>query len=555
MKARLRRMILASLERAVSEGAFAIDGEWPRFQVEAPREPEHGDLASNVAMVLARSAKCAPRVIATAVLEHLDDPDGWIASSEIAGPGFINFRFTDNAWRGQLIDVLAAGSDYGRSDVGGGARVQVEFVSANPTGPLHIGHGRGAATGDALARVLDAAGFDVDREYYVNDAGVQMETLGRSIYARYAVLCGEDETFPEDGYPGDYVGDLARDVFERDGRRWLEAPRDEAVAELGREGGERMLDVIRRDLDAFGIVFDHYTSERALREAGTVEAGLEELRDKGHLYEADGATWFRSTDFGDDKDRAVVKSDGGLTYFAADIGYHREKFRRGYTRVIDVWGADHHGYVGRVRSALEALGEPSDAFAVVLVQMVSLTRDGEPVRMGKRSGEFVALADIVGEVGADLARFFFLMRKSDAQLEFDLELARRQSAENPVFYVQYAYTRIAGIFRQAAERGIDTPEPSAAAAAGLVEAEELALIRTLAEFPAVVEGAALSFEPHRVVFYAQKLAGEFHRFYSRHKCVTDDASTTAGRLLLVRGVQQVIGQALALVGVSAPERM
>jgi len=335
----------------------------------------------------------------------------------------------------------------------------------------------------------------------------------------------------------------------------LTVPEDEALAVLGERSGAAMLDRIRRDLEAFSIRFDRFTSERALREDGTVAQGIEELRGNGRLYEKEGALWFRSTDFGDDKDRAVVKSNGDLTYFAGDIAYHRGKFLEGYDRVVDVWGADHHGYIKRIEAALDALGRDPSRFKVVLVQIVNLTRDGVPVRMGKRKGEFVALRDVIDEVGPDLARFFFLMRSSDAQLDFDLELARRQTAENPVFYVQYAHTRIAGIFRAAAERGIAVPEADAGAIAGLDHEDEVALIKVLDEFPEVVASAADAYEPHRVVYYAQKLAGEFHRFYARHRCVTDDADQTRRRLVLVGAVKQVIGRALRLVGVSAPERM
>ena len=554
MKNTLKALIARALESARVAGALAIE-EVPEVQVEVPREEGRGDLATNVAMTLARAARKPPRAIAETILAHLDDPKGLIRETEIAGPGFINVTFGAEAWRQRLLAIIEEGDAYGGCDLGGGRRVQVEFVSANPTGPLHIGHGRGAATGDALARVLEAAGYRVEREYYVNDAGGQMSTLGRSVRARYLELCGVDAPFPEDGYPGDYVTDVASELRREHGERWVGADEDVAVAELADLAGRRLLEEIRSDLAAFNIRFDVFTSEQQLRADGSVQSAIDELAAAGAVYEQDGALWFRSSDFGDDKDRPVVKSDGELTYFASDIGYHRSKFRRGFDVVVDVWGADHHGYVKRVAAALEALGQAADRFRVVLVQIVNLTRDGVPVRMGKRSGEFVALREVLDEVGPDLARFFFLMRKSDAQLDFDLELARRQTAENPVFYVQYAHTRIAGIFRQADEKGVQRPEAGDAAVAVLGNDDELALIRLLAEFPAVVEAAATAFEPHRVVFYAQRLAGEFHRFYTRNKCVSDDPALTAGRLLLVRAVKQVIGRALELVGVSAPERM
>ena len=555
MKEQLKRLLAGALSDTRAAGRIPATIDLPVAELQVPRDPTHGDLATNVAMLLARTAGMPPRAIAEAVLAHLTDPTGIVARAEVAGPGFINFTFSDAAWRQRLGEILQHGERYGSTALGDGVRVQVEFVSANPTGPLHVGHGRGAAVGDAIARILEAAGYRVDREYYVNDAGNQMETLGRSIWARYMALAGREVEFPSDGYPGDYVVDLARDLSTRDGTKWLDADPTEAAAYMSRWGGERMLERIRTDLGVLGIRFDRFVSERDLRETGVVQRGIDDLRARGELYEQEGALWFRSTAYGDDKDRPVLKSDGELTYFAADIGYHRDKFERGYDRVIDVWGADHHGYIKRVEAALRALGRDPSAFRVVLVQIVNITRDGVPVRMGKRSGEFVALRDIIDEVGPDLSRFFFLTRNADAQLEFDLELARRQSAENPVFYIQYAHTRIAGIFRSAAERGISLPIVDPEAAAALTEPEEIALIKLLDSFPDMVEAAATALEPHRIVYYAQKLAGEFHRYYSRHRCVTDDAKVTNGRLLLVSAVQLVIRRALDLVGVSAPERM
>jgi arginyl-tRNA synthetase len=416
--------------------------------------------------------------------------------------------------------------------------------------------------------VLEAAGYVVDREYYVNDAGVQVDTLGRSVLARYLALLGRDEPFPGDGYPGDYVTIYAQEVLEADGERWADAPREEATAALGLRASAAMLDLIRADLADFGVRFDNFTSELALGSSRRVVDTVEELRSRGCLYEADGATWMRTTAFADDKDRPVVKSDGSLTYFASDICYHREKMLAGYDCLIDVWGADHHGYIPRMRASLQALGYDPERLRVVLVQMVSLSRDGVPVRMGKRTGEFVTLREVLDEVGADLARFFFLSRKSDAHLDFDLELARRQTAENPVFYVQYAHTRIAGIFRQAAEKGVTVPDspptieqyhlipqPWDASVAALAHPDEISLIKLLADFPEIVAGAAEALEPHRVVFYVQKLAGEFHRFYSRHRFVSEDAAVTGARLLLARAVGQVLGRALKLVGIAAPERM
>ena len=504
-------------------------------------------------MALAREERKAPRVVAGILAARLADP--LVEKVEVAGPGFLNVTFSDEAWRRRLLEILGAGDAYGEGRSGAGRRVQVEFCSANPTGPLHIGHGRGAVTGDAIARLLEAVGCEVSREYYINDAGVQMETLGRSVRARYFEALGRPIPFPENGYPGDYVMDVARDLVACDGERWVDVPEAEAVEALGRWAGDRMLALIRSDLADFGVHHDNFTSERALREAGRVVEAIEDLRGRGHVYDADGATWMRTTAFADDKDRPVVKSDGSLTYFAADICYHREKMLAGFDSVIDVWGADHHGYVPRMRACLGALGFDPDRLRVVLVQMVSLSRDGVPVRMGKRKGEFITLRDVLDEVGPDLARFFFLSRKSDAHLDFDLELARRQTAENPVFYVQYAHTRIAGILRQAAEKGLEVPAADAAALAALGHPDEVAMVKVLAEFPEIVEGAAEALEPHRVVFYAQKVAGEFHRFYAKHRFVGDDPAATGARLLLAKAVGQVLGRALRLVGIAAPERM
>lgn len=554
MKARLRGLIDRALEAARAGGELSSAGP-AGYVVEVPREEGHGDLATNVAMILAKPERKSPRAIAEILQKHLARADDLIARVETAGPGFLNVTFTDAAWRSRLLDILAAGENYGQGDEGQGRRIQVEFCSANPTGPLHIGHGRGAATGDAIARLLEAAGYQVEREYYINDAGVQIDTLGRSVLARYLQLLGREEPFPEDGYPGDYVTEYAQEVIEADGDRWGDLPRDEAVLGLGLKAGDAMLERIRQDLADFGVRFDNFTSERALANSGRVEETIEELRSRGCLYESDGATWMRTTAFADDKDRPVVKSDGSLTYFAGDICYHREKMLKGFDRLIDVWGADHHGYIPRVRASLQALGHDAACLRVVLVQMVSLSRDGVPVRMGKRTGEFITLRDVLDEVGPDLARFFFLSRKSDAHLDFDLELARRQTAENPVFYVQYAHTRIAGIFRQAAEKQIAVAEPGEAAVAALADGDEIALIKLLAEFPEVVAGAAESLEPHRVVSYAQKVAGEFHRFYSKHRFVSEDEAATGARLLLARAVGQVLGRALRLVGIAAPDRM
>ncbi len=553
MKKPLEALLRDACDRATKGGELTTT--LPPLLLSVPKDPEHGDLASNLALALARGEKRPPRAVAETIVRHLDDRDGILAAVEIAGPGFINFRFAPAYWWRLLREIEVAGATYGRSTVGAGRTVQVEFVSANPTGPLHVGHARGAVTGDALASLLTATGHAVAREYYVNDAGNQMAMLGASTYARYAELCGRDEPFPDSGYHGDYVRDLAATLRERDGTRWLEIEPAEARARLSEAAGAILLDAIRDDTAALAIHFDRFVSERELRAGGAVESTLDALAARGYVYDAEGARWFRSTAFGDDKDRPLVKSGGEYTYFAADIAYHRDKYARGYDRIIDVWGADHHGHVPRMKAAVAALGLDPARLEVVLVQIVSLTRHGEPVRMGKRFGQFVTLREVVDEVGADATRFFLLMRKSDAQLDFDLDLAKERSSDNPVFYVQYAHARVASVFRAAAETGLDRATAAAADPTRLQKAEELALIRRVAQFPETVEGAALDLEPHRVVFFLMELAGEFHRYYNRTRILGDDRELSAARLLLAANVQQTIRNGLGILGITAPDTM
>ncbi len=554
MKKPLEELLRGACERAIKGGELVTTTLPPLF-LSVPKEAEHGDLATNVAMMLARGEKKPPRAVAEAIVRNVQDADKILAEVSIAGPGFINFRFAPSYWWKVLADCERAGESFGRSDVGHGARVQIEFVSANPTGPLHVGHARGAITGDALARLLVATGHEVEREYYVNDAGNQMEMLGASTYARYAELCGRDVQFPEDGYHGDYIRDVAAAIREREGDRWADADAGEARAHMRDTAGAMLLDAIRDDLATLEIAFDRYVSERKLRADGAVDATLAALAERGVVYEADGARWFRSTDFGDDKDRPLVKSGGEFTYFGADVAYHRDKIARGLDRIIDVWGADHHGHIPRMKAALTALGLDADKLEVLLVQVVSLTRAGVPVRMGKRSGSFVTLREVVEEVGADATRFFLLMRRSDAQLDFDLDLAKQRTAENPVFYVQYGHARVASIFKQAAAVGLGRAAASAADPSRLTEADELALIRLLAQFPETVEEAALEREPHRLVFYLMQLAGDFHRYYNRNRILGEDRELTQARLLLAANVQKVIRVGLRMLGMTAPESM
>jgi len=553
MKKPLEALLRDACDRATKGGELTTT--LPPLLLTVPKETDHGDLATNLALMLARGEKRPPRAVAETIVRHLDDREGILASVEIAGPGFINFRFAPAYWWRLLREIETAGDTYGHSTVGAGRKVQVEFVSANPTGPLHVGHARGAVTGDAIASLLAATGHAVHREYYVNDAGNQIAMLGASVYARYAQLCGRDEPLPENGYPGEYVTEVAAEIKAQNGDRWMRVDAGDARAALGERAGLMLLEIIRTDTAALAIRFDQFVSESALRADGQVAATLEALAAADYVYDAEGARWFRSTDFGDDKDRPLVKSGGEFTYFAADIAYHRDKYARGYDRIIDVWGADHHGHVPRMKAALQALGLDPARFEVVLVQIVSLTRHGEPVRMGKRTGEFVTLREVVDEVGADATRFFLLMRKSDAQLDFDLDLAKQRTSDNPVFYVQYAHARVASVFRTARESGLDLSAAAAADPSRLTEAEELALIRRLAQFPEVVEGAALELEPHRLVFYLMELASEFHRYYNRTRILGDDRGLAAARLLLAANAQKTIRSGLGILGITAPETM
>ena len=554
MKKALLGHVRQCLETCYAEGTLS-SGIVPEIIIEVPTHAEHGDFATNVAMQLAKPEKKAPRQIAEIIINTLKNNSELFEKVEIAGPGFINFFINKNLWRDSLKSIISAGDDYGKGTAGKGKKVQVEFVSANPTGPLHIGHGRGAATGDAVASILTAAGFEVEREYYINDAGNQMDTLGKSVYLRYCELLGKPAEFPDKCYQGDYIKDIARDLITKFGSRYLDTPEDESIPVFSRLGGDIILQGIKQDLEDFGVVHNTWFSEQTLFDSGKVDEAISQMQQNGFIYENEGALWFRTTDFGDDKDRVVVRSNGVTTYFASDIAYHKEKYQRGFDWVIDVWGADHHGYVPRLKGIVQGLGRDADDLKIILVQLVSLMRDGVPVAMSTRSGEFVTLKEVVDEVGRDAARYFFLMRRSDSQLDFDLELAKRQSTENPVYYVQYAHARICSIFETATERSI-TPEDFSKIPLGKLDApEEMALIKFLGQFPEVVEGSALNFEPHRITYYLQELAGLFHSFYNKHRVIGEDPELSAARLLLLKCTAQTLKNGLLLLGVSAPERM
>ena len=554
MKSHLRDLLTRAIEKTAKGGELSVT-DLPPLLLESPKQKEFGDLATNVALIWAKQQRKPPRAIAEAILKNVEDREGILAHAGIAGPGFLNFSFSPKFYY-QRLGEIEEGKGL-EPDLGRGERVLVEFASANPTGPLHVGHGRVAVIGDVLARLLQATGFAVEREYYVNDTGRQMEQLGLSLYLRYRELYGEKIEFPEDGYPGEYVKDLAAQARRQWGEKFLSEAKEEAVPFFSQYGGENLLAVIRRDLSAFGISFDSYVSEKSLRTRGEIEKTISLLRGREMLYDQEGARWFRSTAYGDDKDRTVVKSDGELTYFASDIAYHRNKLERGFKRVINVWGADHHGYVSRLKAALSALGYDPQILQVVLVQMVQLTRGGEPVRMGKRHGEFVSLREVLEEVGKDAARFFFLMRKTDSHLDFDLELAKKESSENPVFYVQYAHARVANIFEQARQGGLKVDEATLrnAKMECLAQPEELELIKRVIQFTEVIEDSVRELEPHRLVFYLLELAGEFHRYYNRFRVISDDPALTGARLLLLRNVQKIIRKGLNLLGVEAPLKM
>jgi arginyl-tRNA synthetase len=544
------------LTRAIektAQGGELNPTDLPPLFLEPPKQREFGDLTTNVAMVWAKAAKRPPRFIAEAILKNLEDPEGILARKEIAGPGFLNFAFAPKFYY-QRLRELAAGKEP-EIDIGRGQKVQVEFASVNPTGPLHVGHGRVAVIGDVLARLHEATGFEVQREYSVNDAGKQMENLGLSLYARYRECFGEKADFPENGYPGDYVKAIASEIARRHGGEFLKLPAEVAVEFFCEHGGRSLLDTIRGQLGEFGIEFDSFFSEKALRERSEVVESMNLLRSRGLLYAQEGAEWFKSTQFGDDKDRTVIKSDGELTYFASDIAYHRNKYERKFNKLINVWGADHHGYVPRLKAAMEALGYDRNVLQVVLVQMVQLTRGGEPVRMGKRTGEFVSLEEVLQEVGRDAARFFFLMRKSDSHLDFDLDLAKRQSSDNPVFYVQYAHARVASLFEQARKSGLDMTAYASVPVERLEFPEEIELIRSMIQLDDVVEESVRELEPHRLTFYLLELAGEFHRYYNRHRVISDDPDLSRARLLLAENVQRTIRRGLEILGVDAPLKM
>ncbi|MCX5843701.1 MAG: arginine--tRNA ligase [Deltaproteobacteria bacterium] len=556
MKSRLRTLLQDAVKACVNQGVLDIEAV-PFIEIDITKEAAFGDYASNIAMVLASrvKGKLPPRKIAEVIRGHIQDNHGMLAKVEVAGPGFMNFFIREGVWSTLLSDVDALGDRYGSSDYGKGKNAHIEFVSANPTGPLHIGHARGAVVGDVIANIAAASGFSVFREYYVNDAGNQMNNLGKSVLYRYLELLGEDVEFPESCYQGDYIRELAGEIIDRNGDIYRSRNQEEAVRLFTDYAAGAILAEIKEDLRAFGVIFDNYYSERSLYKDDRVATLLKELEEK-HVVYSDGETlWFKTTDFGDEKDRVVVRRNGEPTYFAADIAYHHDKYIRGFDTIIDVWGADHHGYIPRMSACIEALGHDRNSLKIVLIQLVSLLRDGMPVPMSTRAGEFVTMKEVVDEVGKDAARYNFLMRRSDSHLEFDLELAKKQSNENPVYYVQYAHARICSIVRNAGEKGSTIPAYEEVDLRCLKLPEEVNLIKTIIRFPEVVEGAAIALEPHRLTFYLNDLAALFHSYYNKHRVLSDDESLSKARLFLIKTILTVVRNALRLLGVSAPERM
>ncbi len=558
MKQTVTEILLRALARAKEKGELKLEAQ-PSITLDTPRDKGHGDLATTLALTLAKPESKPPRQIAEILVGNIEDRDGILEKTEIAGPGFINFSFRQDRWKQTLFDIEAEGSRYGLADIGKGEKVLVEFVSANPTGPLHVGHGRGAAVGDALANLLAAVGFDVTREFYINDAGRQIKLLGDSVFARYQQTLGNTVQFPEDGYHGDYINEIAQGLIGKYGNKFLNKSLDQLEIndrnEIVSYCTEVMLADIRTDLEAFGVKFDNWFSEKTLLFDNSIHQSLADLKESRNLYEQDGALWLRSTIFGDDKDRVIKKKDGSYTYLASDIAYHRNKLARGFKTLVNIWGADHHGYIPRVQAVIQAFGYPKDSLHVLLVQLVAILRHGQPVPMSKRAGNFVTLRDVVQDVGADAARFIFLTRRSDSHLDFDLDIAKEQSRENPVYYVQYAHARLASLMREAESRGIAVPGKDTVNVSVLDLEDEQNIIKALAKYPEVVEDAALAYEPHRLTYYLQDLAGLLHNYYFKHRVITEDAARTAAKLFLMKQVKTVIRSALTILGVNAPERM
>lgn len=550
----VEEQLIAELSQAIEKSGLVSAADIPEIKLETPKDKTHGDFATNIAMQLTRLAKRPPREIAEAIVAELDEERANVAAVEIAGPGFINFFMKQDFLTNVISTVIQAGENYGKSEHGVGKRVQVEYVSVNPTGDIHLGHARGAAFGDCLANVLEAAGFEVEREYYINDAGNQIDMLARSIEARYFEALGLESEMPEDGYYGEDIIEIGKQLAEKDGKKWLESSSEERLQYFRDYGLDYELTKIKEDLEAFGVHFDNWFSEMSLYESGKIAKALEVLEEKGFTYEEDGATWFKSTQFGDDKDRVLIKKDGSYTYLTPDIAYHQDKLNRGFDKLINVWGADHHGYVARMQAAIQALGYPENILRVKIIQLVNLYEGGERVRMSKRTGRAVALRELMEDVGVDATRYFFTMRSNDTQLDFDIDLAKSQSNENPVYYVQYAHARICTMLEQAEKQGFafnPTFDSSL-----LTSEKELDLLKQLAAFPQAIIDAADREAPHRMTQYVHDLAAYLHSFYNAEKVINEDnRELTEARIALMKAVKITLKNALTILGVKAPEKM
>jgi len=554
MKNVIEQLILSALDKAKTNGDLEISEE-PEIVIEKPKDPKLGDFSTNLAMTLARPERKNPKVIAEVICKYLQNGGGQVERVEMAGPGFINLKMTRSFFLNRLLQVAESGEEFGSSTVGKRQKVLVEYVSANPTGPLHVGHGRGAAVGNTLCNILKKAGFDLKSEYYVNDVGNQMNILGRSTWLRYQEILHKTVEFPKDHYQGDYIKDIAREIIDQHGEEFLEKSEDDVLPFFRQYAAQWVLDGIKTDLKEFHVEFDGWFSEKTLYEDDSVDNALGWLRKKGFVYEKDGAVWLKSSAFQDEKDRVIVKQNGDQTYFCSDIAYHQNKVNRGFENLIDIFGADHHGYVPRMQAVMEALGYDRDVFKALLVQFVSLKRGGAKVAMSTRSGEFVTLKEVVDEVGVDATRYFFLSRSCDSHLDFDLELAKKETPENPVFYIQYAHARICNVFLTAQNQGMKVPDNSDVDLSPLVEDEEFALIKNILAFPEMVEKSAVALEVHRISHYLHDLVAVFHSYYNKHRVVTENKSLTLARLFLLQCLRITIRNGLTLMGISAPEKM
>ena len=582
MKDQLQELLTKCVQDLISKG---ILNEMPsKIRIDHTKDNSHGDYATNIALMLSKQAKMSPVELAKIIIDQFEQKN-FIKKIEIAGPGFINFFISQESSSSIVNDILAQAASYGCSDIGQGKKVLLEYVSANPTGPLHVGHGRGAAYGATVSNLLRNAGFIVDNEYYVNDAGRQMDILTVSIYLRYLTICGEDLRFPDNGYQGQYINDIAQGIYETSGQKFhLKSDLVfENVCRDGTEGGDKevhidqliekaksilgdgfkavfevgiesILSGIKNDLAEFGVVFEKWFSEQSLIDSGLSESCISKLKDSKNLYEKDGALWFKTTNYGDEKDRVVVRDNGNHTYFASDIAYHLEKLDRGYDKIINVWGADHHGYIPRVKASIEALGHNSDKLEILLVQFANLYRGGSKVQMSTRSGSFVTLEDLRAEVGNDAARFFYILRKSEQHMDFDLDLAKSKTNENPVYYIQYAHARICSVFKQADEKELEL-DVSQANLSLLTEEIEKDILRELSRFRSVLESSAIQYEPHQLAYYLRDLSNHFHSYYNACKFIVDDKNLTQARLALINATQQILKNGLSILGVGAPESM